>query len=150
MAYWDTVWSFETPKFRVLAEVTDCADDPRDSFQFDEDIKAVTSGRVAWFDARVRVIHRESGLELGADYLGGCAYEHPLDLFRDHARLTRQLAQLRGKRDAKSRRVRKSIRECLANNLMLDPPVCYGDYGPIMVRRAIGEARKTLASLKAA
>ena len=47
MAYWDTVWSFETPKFRVLAEVTDCADDPRDSFQFDEDIKAVFSrGRV--------------------------------------------------------------------------------------------------------
>lgn len=150
MAYWEKVWSFETPKFQVLAEATDCTDDPRDSFQFDEDIEAVTSGRVAWFDARVRVIHRESGLELGADYLGGCAYKYPLDLFRDHARLTKQLKQLRGKRDAKSRRERKAIRECLANNLMLDPPVCYGDYGPIMVRQAIGEARKTLASLKAA
>lgn len=87
---WDEIWRFETPRFLVIAEATDCPDDPADSFERSDDIEAVRSGNVAWFDARVRVVLKDGDIELGSDYLGACAYDDPADLFRDHARGTRR------------------------------------------------------------
>jgi hypothetical protein len=140
---WESVWEFNTARFRIVAEVTPCEDDPADSFDFDSDIEAVRNGDVAWFDARVRILM--DGECVGADYLGCCAYSDPLDLFRHHSTLTRQLRRLRGRTDRKSRRERKALRQCLSNNAMLDPPVIYCEYGPSMVLQAISEARATLA-----
>jgi len=148
---WSEVWRFKTARFAIVAEVTDCEDDPADSFEFPQDIEAVRNGSVAWFDARVRVLLRnddgEDSEELGADYLGACAYDRPIDLFRHHATLVAELRRLRGKTDRKSRRDRKALRACLANNLQLNPPVTYCEYGPDMVRQAIREARANVARM---
>lgn len=147
-ATWDEVWRFETVRFAIVAEVTDCLDDPADHFQFPDDIESVRSGSVAWFNARVRVLLRDTDEEIGADYLGCCAYDKPLDLFRHHATLTSELRRLRGRTGAKSRRDRKSIKEVLANNIKLDPPVSYCEYGPSMVWEACRAARHTLRRMQ--
>jgi hypothetical protein len=46
--------------------------DPADSFEFPEDIEAVRSGAVLWF--QVECVASKAGVDLGHDYLGGCAY----------------------------------------------------------------------------
>lgn len=143
MERWERVWEFNTARFTIVGEVTPCDTDPRDHFEFPEDIEAVESGRVSWFDARVRVLL--DGEEVGSDYLGCCAYDTPEELFRHHATLTAELRQLRGKTDRKSRLARKQLKECLTNNASLNPPVVYCEYGPSMVSEAIEDARKTLA-----
>jgi len=145
---WTQIWEFNTAHFRVIAEVTDCIDDPANSFEMQADIDMVRDGTVAWFDARVRIL-TDTGTILGADYLSACAYADPLDLFRDHAGLTRRLRQLRGRTDRASSRERQRIKECLVNNIKLDPPVSYGSYGLDMVRAAVAEARKALAAMRA-
>lgn len=149
--HYEEIWRFETARFAIVAEVTPCEDDPADSFQFAEDIAMVREERVAWFDARVRVLlvgdDGQEDDELGAGYLGCCAYDDPADLFRHHASLTRELRQLRGKTDAKSRKARKALKEVLANNIQAKPPVIYCEYGPAMVREAIADARRNVAKI---
>jgi hypothetical protein len=144
---YEEIWRFETANFAVIAEAAPEETDPAGHFDDARDIEAIRSGDVAWFTARVRVVHLGTDIELGADYLGCCAYENPSDLFRNHARGVARLRQLRGKTDRASRRERKGLREILANNRQLKPPVTYCEYGPDMVREAISEARKTLAKL---
>ena len=129
--------------------MTECLDDPGDSFSDPRDAEAIRSGEVLWFDARVRVIHKDTGLELGADYLGCCAYRDPAELFRGHATLVRDLRRLRGRTDRTSQRERKALKAMLANNIQLSPPVQYCCYGPGMVAEAVRMARKTLAGLGA-
>lgn len=149
-SHWEEIWQFNTARFRIVAEVTDCEDDPADSFSMQKDIDMVREGRVKWFDARVRVLlitgdHESDVEELGSDYLGRCAYDRAIDLFRHHASGVARLRRLRGRTDSNSRRERKRIEEWLANNLKLNPPHTYGEYGPDMVREAVRDARRTLA-----
>jgi hypothetical protein len=167
---WNEVWEFNTARFRIVGEVTDCDTSPEDHFEFPEDIEAIESGRVAWFDARVRVIL--DGDEVGADYLGCCAYNHPAELFRHHASYARELRDLRKRHAsvlshvawlranrpwltaqmareladcAKIRSDIAEVRKILRNNESLKPRVVYCEYGPDMVRQAIHDARVTLA-----
>lgn len=182
---WYEVWSFQTANLRVVAEVTPCEDDPADHFGFPEDIEAVRSGKLEWFDARVRVLmcdpddnpdYPDWSIELGADYLSGCAYARPKDLFRHHATLARQLCKLRhehmvlrghmrrtrketpgdlglaaawAERLSETRREIAGLKRVLANNAALNPPVSYCEYGPDMVREACREARHTLRRMHA-
>ena len=170
MEHWDTVWSFSTARYRVVAEVTECSDDPADNFDCAEDVDAVRSGRIAWFDARVRVqriIDGEHVIDLGADYLGTCAYAHPSDLFRDHARRAQTITRLRRRHRAElhaSRQstpryraicqaaaaaLRRELGEYLAQErTVAEGKVQIGWYGPDMVREAVREARRTLAKLQ--
>lgn len=165
MSNWQQVWEFSTARFRIVGEVTDCDIDPRDHFEFAEDIEAIESGRVAWFDARVRVLL--DGNEVGADYLGCCAYHNPDELFRHHASYQRELRALRRqhatkldsakrhrgtalgayelRRAGKLRREIAEVAKILRNNGSLNPRVTYCEYGPGMVTEAIARARYTLA-----
>ena len=84
---WETVWTFDTPNFRVACEVTPEDMDPADSFQYEEDIEAVRSGEVAWFVARVVVYagNEDDGFtEIASDVLGGCAYKSVRDFYTEH------------------------------------------------------------------
>lgn len=172
---WTEIWAFKTHNLRVVAEVSDCEDDPADSFSFPEDIEMVREGRVQWFDARVRVLGPDDE-ELGADYLGCCAYAHASDLFRDHSRGTERLRQLRhdhmatfahmrrlGRsvkcwpgdraaflaRLAEIRREIAKLKKQLQNTAALEPNVRYCWYGPGMVYAACEDARMRLTALRA-
>ncbi len=86
-AHWETVWTFDTPNFRVALEVTPEDMDPADSFQFPEDIEAVRSGAVEWFCARVVVYQGEDEdnlTEIASDVLGGCAYKSVREFYTSH------------------------------------------------------------------
>lgn len=89
-AQWEECWRFETANLAVVFEVTPCEDAPEDHFEFPEDIKAVRSGAVEWFDARVRVLllptgnELGKGQELGADYLSCCAYNTVQEFYQMH------------------------------------------------------------------
>jgi len=72
MRHWDTIWSFQTARFRITCDVTPDDTNPADCFEFDEDIEAVRSGAVDWFVARLRVTL--DGVVIATDYLGACAY----------------------------------------------------------------------------
>jgi len=74
---WETLWTFETARFCVTCDAAPEDEDPADSFECEEDIDAVRSGAWDWFIARVRVTM--DGREIGADYLGGCAYARASD-----------------------------------------------------------------------
>lgn len=172
MQHWSEVWSFRTAHFTILAEVTECQDDPADSFDDAETVAEIRAGKYEWFDARVRVLLNEEEIG-GGDYLGACAYARPIDLFRDHAGYTAQLRYLRQKHAqrlttarywrkegmtaaparllAECARLRGEIGEILKilrNNAMINPPVSYGSYGPDMVRCAIADARHALRAAR--
>jgi hypothetical protein len=175
MAYyenWESVWTFRTERFAIIAEAAPEFESPHGSFDDDgQSVKDIESGRVQWFQARVRVaLLDDDGEELetlGEDYLGGCAYEDPSDLFRDHARQTRLLAyhrkyfhiRLEQARNATSPRVkaalllgvaeeRKAMASILAQFAAQKRGVltCYD--GPDMVRQAIKAARREIARRK--
>jgi len=74
---WETLWTFETARFCITCDVTPEDMDPADSFDDPESIEDIRSGALDWFTARVRVTL--GGLEMGTDYLGGCAYRRALD-----------------------------------------------------------------------
>ncbi len=123
------LWRFETASLTVLCEALPEEMDPADSFDLQEDVDAVRSGDVDWFCARVRVLHRETGAELAADYLGGCAYTRAQDFVtghRDADPLNRNSSAMRAARGA--------------NAVM-----CH--YFPGMVASACAEARQALAKL---
>lgn len=129
MANYETVWSFETAHFTVKLQVCDETMDPADSFQFDEDIEMVRNGDVLWFGARCVV--EFDGVEVGDDFLGGCAY-HDIDEFlsghRDRDPMNRNCSVMRAQR---------------GQNVV----ICH--YFPGMVSAAIADARKTLAKARA-
>jgi hypothetical protein len=120
MSHYENVWSFETANLRVSFDVA-----PEDylDLSWDDDgsiREGLESGKYVAFVARVRVTHKATGAELGADYLGCCIYESPRE-FMDHRGLA-----------AKSRADRRN----------------YGSYFSDMVRTACQEARKQLAALR--
>jgi hypothetical protein len=83
MTHWENIWSCETPQFRVAYDVA--PDDDLD-LSWDDDgstREGLESGKYVAFIARVQVTHKDTGAELGADYLGGCIYESP-EAFIDH------------------------------------------------------------------
>jgi hypothetical protein len=126
--HWEEHWRFETANLSVVFETTPCLDDPADSFEFEEDIEAVRSERVAWFDARVRVLAR--GNELAADYLSGCAYVSIRDFIEPH-------------RDRDPMNRNSSImRAANGGNVV----ICH--YFPGMVATACAEAREELLRLQ--
>jgi hypothetical protein len=128
MQRWETVWQFETRNLRITLDITECLDDPADQFQNGTDVDDIRNGRIAWFDARVRI--STDGRELGADYLGGCAYGDISDFYTEH-RVADPL-------DRNSSIMRASR----GSNVY----ICH--YFPSMVGEACREARKTLAHLK--
>lgn len=127
---WEEVWRFETANLSVVLEVTPCTDDPAESFEFPEDIEAINSGLVDWFNARTRVLTK-AGEELGADYLGSCSYNSVREFFTSHRTA-----------DALNRNC-SVMREVRGQNVV----IC--EYFPSMVREAIRSARHTLSKLKA-
>lgn len=80
---WEECWRFETANLAVVFEVTPCEDDPADSLD-DEAVADIMGGCVEWFDARVRVLLVPEGQELGADYLGCCAYNTVREFYESH------------------------------------------------------------------
>lgn len=80
----EIVWTFETASFRV-----ECLFSPDDAVDtsFDETGETqdnLASGAWRAFCSEVRVIHKDTGATLGADYLGGSIYERPTDFLREH------------------------------------------------------------------
>lgn len=82
MTHWETIWTFKTDRFTTEVAVTPETDMPEDHFEFDDDIQAIRSGNCDWFIVRARVL-MDHKFEIGADYLGGCAYYHAEDFLRD-------------------------------------------------------------------
>lgn len=125
-AYSEPVWSKETANFKVILDVTD-EDFPVDVGDDGETAAAVDSGELCHFVARVRVIHKRTGTELGTDYLGGCIYDSP-EAFVDHREAARSTRELRAKESERN--------------------ICCGSYFGDMVREAIREARTKLVDLQ--
>jgi len=129
----ETVWEFETKRFRVALEIEPEEMDPADSFCFDDDIEAVRNGSVEWFGARVSVYLDD--LRVAWDYLGGCAYTTIREFYESH-------------RDADPMNRNCTIMRRAwngANDPNAKISVCH--YFPSMVREAIAEARKALANM---
>ncbi len=80
MQHWDTIWSFQTERFRIMCDVTPEDTDPADCFDNDDDVEMVRSGAVDWFVARLRVTL--DGAEIATAYLGACAYACAADFAR--------------------------------------------------------------------
>jgi hypothetical protein len=129
MGRWETVWQFKTRNLRITLDITECLDDPADQFEEDDQtVQDIRNGYTAWFDARVRV--STDGQEIGADYLGGCAYRYHEDFYTEH-----RVADPMNRNSSIMRASRGS-------NVV----ICH--YFPDMVSEACREARKTLAHLK--
>ena len=126
----DAAWAFRTARFTVALFATPCEEDPRDQFDDPEDVDAIERGAVEWFDAAVIVFAHVNGrfTEVGADYLGGCAYAS-VDEFatshRDPDPLNRNCSIMRAARG----------------------DVVVGHYFPDMVREACRIARTHIASM---
>lgn len=117
----EVAWEFVTNNFRVCLEIEPEDMDPADSFDCDDDIEAVRSGTVEWFQASVVVYFR--GRELARDSLGGCAYNSVREFYESHRdpnAMNRNCSIMRQARGAVN--------------------ICH--YFPSMVSEAIGEARK--------
>lgn len=81
------IWEFQTARFCVRFYAEQEETDPADCFEFDEDIQSVRNGEVEWFTAIVRVYLKSdthTWREVGADYLGCCAYESVRDFLTSH------------------------------------------------------------------
>ena len=121
------IWRFETARYAVTCHALEEDMPPEDSFEFDDDIAFARSGDpAAWFCTCVRVVNKETGLELGCDYLGGCSYRSFDDFVGGH------------------REGGPGSRNCLATKAR-NIVVCHSFPG--MVRQAIDEARATLDKL---
>ena len=125
---WSTEWSFTTNRFTVTLDIHPCEDDPEDFFEFEEDVEAIRSGDVLWFDARVRVY----GLDtiLAEEHLCGNSYDTIEDFLTGH-------------RDADPMN-----RNCSLMRAEKGDNVCICHYFPDMIRCAISDARNTFATLK--
>lgn len=121
---WETIWTFNTDNFEVRLSVAPEESPPEDTFEFPEDIAAVHNGDVAYFCAKVSVHKGE--YEIGADYLGCCAYYSVDEFYTSH-------------RDADPMNRNSSIMRAERGENVV---ICH--YFPDMVRGAIAEARATL------
>lgn len=126
MRNFETVWEFKTARFTVALEIEPEDMDPADSFEREDDIEAVRSGAVEWFQARVAVYL--DGKLIGADSLGGCAYNTVREFYESH-------------RDPNPQNRNCSIMRATRGEIT----ICH--YFPDMVSIAIGEARKALENI---
>jgi hypothetical protein len=129
MTRWETCWEFHTRNLNVTFQVTPCEENPADHFEFPDDIEAVQSGRVEWFDCRVRICWRD-GTEIGSDYLGCCAYTSVREFYESHRDpdpLNRNSSIMRAKNGENT-------------------AICH--YFPSMVAEAIAEARKRFCAMR--
>jgi hypothetical protein len=120
--YTETAWSFETAQLRVELVVSESQ-----SYEVTEELKANPS--LTAFDTVVRVIHKASGIELGADSLCESIYEDPREFWEAH-------------RDPDPQ-----ARNCEAYRAAHGANACVCHYFPQMVRSACLEARKRLLAL---
>lgn len=122
--YIGNIRTFETANFKVSV---DAEYDWDVDLSFDESgrtRKDIDAGKLINFQVSVTVTHKASGMELGADYLGGCIYKS-IQAFMDHREC--------GKQNRKNER--KGVEgRC-------------GSYFSDMIHAAIEEARKNRASL---
>lgn len=123
----ERVWEFTTPNFVVALEVSPCEENPRDCFEFPEDVEAVENGTVEWFDAVVAV-YGPKGELIGSDSLGACAYETFEDFYASH-RTSKE-----GERNTLANKARKAG---------------YCHCFPGMVREAVANARDHLRKVQA-
>ena len=82
--HYTTVQTRETARYRVVLDYTD---ETQPDFSFDESGETqekINSGVWVCVQFRVRVIHKKTGLELGADHLGNSIYENPADFAKEH------------------------------------------------------------------
>lgn len=78
----DVIWTRTTPNFRVTLEC-DYERDEDLSWADEEVLENLRSGKWTNFTFAVKVYDRNTGAELGADYLGNSIYEDPSDFRRD-------------------------------------------------------------------
>ena len=83
--YYDTLLEEQRGPFTVIVDKTWEDLNPRDLFDdcldVEEIIKDIDRGHLEWFMLRTRVIFE--GVELAAEYLGGCLYEEPKECLTD-------------------------------------------------------------------
>jgi hypothetical protein len=85
MQHWETIHQETRNGFDIVFSVAPEDMHPGDSFDpacFDirELCEDIDRGRYAWFIARVQAFR--AGVELAADYLGGCLYDSPADFVK--------------------------------------------------------------------
>jgi hypothetical protein len=117
-----TLWTFKTKNFAVIVDA-DYDEDTLD-LSWDETgevAEKIDSGEWAAYTFRARVLDRNTGAELGVDFLGASIYADPQD-FRDHIGLA-----IKSRADGRQ----------------------YGSYFMDMVATAIEEARVTYAKPRA-
>ena len=78
-----TMWEFKTAQFIIRWDIYPSENPDLSWDDTGEVSEKLNTGEYLAFDSRLQVIHRASGLELGADYLGASIYSDPKD-FRDH------------------------------------------------------------------
>lgn len=78
---WQEIWSFKTDRFTVICDIQPEDFSPDEHFEDQETLQMIRDGQIDWFMARMRVLmdHR---FEIGADYLGGCAYFNASDFVK--------------------------------------------------------------------
>lgn len=125
----ETVWMFETARFRVTLAIEDSPD------LYDGDDKGgkiqrkIDSGEYRMFDSIVRVVDKETGAKLGADSLGASVYA------------SRSVDEFWTAHWDSPARYRNTLRQKARKRV-----ICH--YFPDMVRTACREARKALRELQ--
>jgi hypothetical protein len=127
----ETMWQFETARFRVVLEIEPEDMDPADSFAFEEDVDAVRNGQVEWFRAIVAVYVDDT--RIAWDALGGCAYKTVREFYTSH-------------RDPDPMN-RNCMAMRLANGGSVEAKYSICHYFPDMVREACRAAREALCDM---
>lgn len=80
----ETVWSFQTPRYRIECAVADEDSSINAHFDDEQDREFASDGGWHWCQVRVQVVFRdvdnpkkwaaEHAVVLGKDYLGACSY----------------------------------------------------------------------------
>lgn len=128
----ETIWCFHTRHFVVRLELERQYGYKYDGDDPDGETQAkLDAGEYVAFDSAVRVIHRPTGIELGADYLGGSVYAAATiaEFWTAH------------------RDPNPAHRNCSLMRAARGDNVCIGHYFPGMVSDAIRDARRTLATM---
>lgn len=84
--HYTTIHTETAHGFDIVLSITDEIESPRDMFDDTEEAmaelcKAIDSGSLAWFTARVQAF--KAGVLLASEYIGGCLYASPIDFLKD-------------------------------------------------------------------
>ena len=84
----EALWRFETARFSVEFHAVEDDSNPRDHFQFPEDLEFAQKGGAAWFGAIVLVRLKDDSYNGGAiiahDSLWGCSYGSFEEFYTSH------------------------------------------------------------------